>query len=97
LAVTSRGNVATESSLVFEHLTMDLVGRVQKELKSEEKCIKISFSSYFISNLVLLQRLQLRNNSIAWDCYVRETALVFKVIFVILCEENSITSQNSVY
>ena len=31
---------------------MDLVERVQKELTSEDKCIKISFSSFFIANLV---------------------------------------------
>ena len=31
---------------------MDLVERVQKELASEEKCIKISFSSFFIAILV---------------------------------------------
>lgn len=31
---------------------MDLVERVQKELTSEDKCIEISFSSFFIANLV---------------------------------------------
>ena len=31
---------------------MDLVERVQKELTSEDKCIKISFSSFIFANLV---------------------------------------------
>lgn len=50
--MTSRGEEAADSSLADDDLTMDLVERVQKELTSEEKCRKISFSSYFIVNLV---------------------------------------------
>lgn len=32
---------------------MDLVARVQSELTSEEKCIKISFSPYIMANFLL--------------------------------------------
>lgn len=72
MAATSREKVAAESGLADEDSAMDLAERVQKELTSEEKCIKISFSSYFIVNLVFAS-----TASAAWDCSAKEIALVF--------------------
>ena len=43
MAATSREKVAAESGFADEDSAMDLAERVQKELTSEEKCIKISF------------------------------------------------------
>lgn len=51
--MSSRWKEAADSSLADDDFTMDLVARVQKELTSEDKCIKISFSSYIIVNLLL--------------------------------------------
>lgn len=44
LAVEQPGEIAADSSPAVNDFTMDLVAVVQKELTSEEKCIKISFS-----------------------------------------------------
>ena len=72
LAVEQPGEIAADSSPAVNDFTMDLVAVVQKELTSEEKCIKISFSSCnMVSLLVLLQR-----SAFSWEINIRLAALV---------------------